>query len=153
MFPDGDPDGDGLTREQFRWLLGVSVALGLGLLLFVLALTGASHVWGVGGGTDGPPDASFAFETEPRDGGVAVTVTHEGPEAASPDELVVEVTGERRGTWAELGGEGPDVVGPGHSLVLGDVASDDVVRIYWEGGGGNRTLLDRGIVSDPYGGG
>lgn len=153
MIPEGDPDSDGLTREQLRWLLGVSAALGLGLLLLVVVATGASHLWGIGADTSGPPDATFAFETESGNGGVALTITHDGGEAASPGDIVVQVDDQRRGTWTELGGEGPDVVGPGHSLVLADVEPGDVVRLYWTGDGGNRTLVDLGTVADPNSGG
>lgn len=151
MLPDGDPDADGLTREQGRWLLGAALALGVAVLLVALLATGASHLLGLGPETGEPPDAAFSFETELRGGGVAVAVTSEGPEAANPEDLVVEVNGDRRGTWGDLGGEGPDVVAPGHSLVLTEVSSDDVVEIFWEGG--DRTRLDRGIVTDPRAGG
>lgn len=150
MIPEGDGESDGLTGGQLRWLVGVGVGLGALLLLFVVAITGAAYFTGSGSGIDGPPDAAFSVLTDESGGDVVANVTHRGGEAAHPDNVVVEVAGERRGTWSELGGQGPGLVGQGHSLRLTDVEPGDEVRILWIGDDeAAPTELDRGRVMDP----
>lgn len=133
VFPEGDEDADGLTRAQQRWLLLASVGLGALLLVLVLGLTAASHYYGAGGGIDGQPDSSFSIESVEQSDGLAANVTHRGGHAVHPDNVVVEVDGERRGNWSALGGEGADVVARGHSLVVSDVEAGEEVRVVWTG--------------------
>jgi len=135
MRPEGDPDADGLTPEQFRWLVGVSLAVGLLVLLLVLGLTAASHVYGVGGGQQGPPDAGVDVRTQATADGVAANLTYRGREAANPDHLLVTVGDDPVGNWSELGGEAPrGFVGTGHTLLLRAVDPGDVVEVHWTGG-------------------
>jgi hypothetical protein len=143
MMPEGDPDSDGLTREQFRWLAIVAVGLGALLLLAILGVTAASVLWG--GGDTGTPSAAFQIETIERDDGLAANVTHAGGDAVNPGAIVIEVNGERRGTWEELGGEGPDVVATGYRLVLEDLVAGDSVIVVWTGGD-ERVELGSGTI-------
>lgn len=148
MRPQPREEGDGLSGEQFRLLLLVSVGLGGVLLLAVLGITGASYVFGAGG-SEGPPDAAFSTVTEQRGDDVVMNLTHRGGDAVDPDLVVVTVNGERRGNWTSLGGEGLGVVAPGHSLVLTDVEPGDEVRLLWLGAeNGEPVVLDRGVVDD-----
>lgn len=147
MIPEGDPDGDGLTREQLRWLVGVGIAVGLAVVVLVVGLTAASHVLGIGGGQDGPPDATFSVRTQAAADGVAANLTHRGGEAAAPEDLVISVNGERRGTWTAVGGEAPGLVAEGHTAIVRDVEPGDVVLLHWVGDG-EETLLARGTVDE-----
>lgn len=157
MRPRPRQPGDDLSAEQRRRLLAISVAVGGLVLLGVLAITGASHVFGPGGGQEGPPDAAFSVQTVERDDGLAANVTHAGGQAVAPADVVVEVAGERRGNWTALGGEGLAVVAPGHSVLVEDVQAGDEVRVLWigaeetedEGEKEAVTVLDYDTVRDP----
>lgn len=147
---EADAESDGLTGTQLRWLVLVSVGLGALLLAFVLAITGTAYFTGSGGTVEGPPEAAFSVLTEESGGDVVANVTHRGGEAAHPSDVAIEVAGERRGTWSELGGQGPGLVAEGHSLRLTDVEPGDEVRILWIGDeDAEPALLDRGRVMDP----
>lgn len=149
MFPEGDPDSDGLTREQFRWLLGFSLAVGFVFLLLVLGITAASHLYGVGGGQSGPPEAVFTVQTQAAADGVAANVTHRGIEAADPGDLLVSVDNETVGNWSSLGGQGPGLVATGHTLLLRAVEPGDVVRIHWVGDGEQVVLARETVNAEP----
>ncbi|WP_248515312.1 type IV pilin N-terminal domain-containing protein [Salinarchaeum laminariae] len=142
-------DDDGLTREQFRWLVFASVGIGVLLLVTILGLTAASYAWGAN--DPGDPVADFTVETIDRDGGVAANITHAGGDSVSPTSIVIEVDGERRGTWGELGGEGPGIVSLGNQLVLSDVTTGDRIVIYWTGGDGEPTAFGSGTVESGSG--
>lgn len=133
MFSARRQEGDGLTGGQKRWLLLASVGLGALLLVLVLGMTAASHYYGVGDGVDGPPEAAFSVEPVEHGDGVAANVTHRGGHAIHPSDVVVEVDGERRGNWSALGGEGVDIVAPGHSLLVTDLEPGQEVRVLWIG--------------------
>lgn len=150
MPPGPRQPGDGLSREQQRRLLVLSVGVGGLLLLLVLGLTGASHLVGTGGGFDGPPEAAFSVQTEERDGELVANVTHAGGQAGAPSEIVIEVDGQRRGNWSALGGEGAGIVAPGHSVVVRDVEPGQEVRVLWTGGD-QPVELDRNTVRAPDG--
>jgi len=137
---------DELSPEQFRWLVLVAIGLGAVLLVSILGVTAASVVWG-GAGSDGPPAAAFEVQTIDRTDGVAANVTHAGGDAVTPESIVVEVNGEPRGTWAELGGEGPDIVATGHRLLVGNLSAGDSVAVIWTSG--DRTELGRGTMRAP----
>lgn len=126
-----EQDDDGLTSEQFRWLVIAAVGLGALLLATILGLTAASHAWGAN--DPGDPVAAFSVDTIDRDDGVAANITHAGGDAVNPDEILIEVNGEPRGTWSELGGEGPDIVAEGYQLVLPDVAPGDSITVVFTG--------------------
>lgn len=138
-------DSDGLSGRQLRWLIFAAMGIGLLLLLAIIGVTAASVIWGGGGGGSGPPEAAFDVQTIQQTDGVAANVTHAGGEAVNPEAIVVEVDGEPRGTWEELGGEGPDIVAPGHQLVLGNVTGGDSVAVIWTGGD-ERVELGRGTI-------
>lgn len=147
MLPEGDPDADGLTPAQLRWLVGVGLAVGLGFVLLVVGLTAASHLYGIGGGPEGPPDATVDVRSQSVADGVAANLTYRGREAANPVDLVVSVDGEVAGTWGDLGGEVPGgLVAPGSGLHYRDVEPGEEVRIHWEGDDDERVLLGRGTV-------
>lgn len=149
MRPRPREEGDGLSGQQVRLLLAISLGLGAVLLLAVLGITGASYVYGAGG-SDGPPDAAFSTVTEQRGDDVVMNVTHRGGDAVDPALVDVTVNGERRGNWSSLGGEGLGVVAPSHSLVLTDVEPGDDVRLLWLGAeDGDPVELDRGTVDEP----
>lgn len=137
-------DDEGLSGAQFRLLLFVAVGIGAILLITIIGITAASVLWG-GGGSSGPPSAAFDVQTIDRPEGVAANVTHAGGEAANPDSIVIVVDGEDRGTWEELGGEGPDIVAPGHQLVYGNVSAGDTLVVVWTDGD-ERTELGRGTI-------
>lgn len=149
MLAADDADEDGLTSEQFAWLVAASVGLGALLLALVLGITGVAHLTGAGGGIDGPPDAAFSVVTEERGDDLVANVTHRGGHAVHPDSLLIEVDGELRDTWGEMGGEGPGLVAEGHSLVVTDVQVGDEVRILWIDGDGEHVVLDRNTVRQP----
>ncbi|AGN00401.1 hypothetical protein L593_02250 [Salinarchaeum sp. Harcht-Bsk1] len=137
-------DSEGLSREQFRLLLLVAIGIGAVLLLAIIGVTAASVVWGTGGG-GGAPTAAFEVQTIDRSDGVAANVSHAGGDAVNPESIVVEVNGEPRGTWTELGGQGPDIVARGHQLVLDDVAPGDSIAVVWTGDD-ERVELGRGTI-------
>jgi len=137
-------ESDELSREQFRVLVFVAIGIGAVLLLAIIGVTAASVLWGTGG-SDGPPTAAFEVQTIDRPDGVAANVTHAGGDAVAPESIVIEVNGESRGTWAELGGEGPDIVAPGHRLLIDEVSAGDSVAVIWTGGD-ERTELGRGTI-------
>jgi hypothetical protein len=63
-----------------------------------------------------------------------VQITHDGGEPVSASELIVTVDGiERRVTWSGLIRQGDS------GVVRGD--RQQVVRLYWTGGPGDRSLL------------
>ena len=145
--PRPERNGDGLDARQFRLLVVGSVVFAA---LFLLMIGGISALSEFGGGPthDGPPEAAFVVDGEQLADGVAVNVTHEGGEAADPDEIVLEIDGQRRGTWSELGGDGPGIVAPGHTLVYTGVDGGEEIRILWvpEDDDGTVVELGRGIV-------
>lgn len=134
---------EGLSGAQFRLLVFAAVAIGALLLIAIIGVTAASVIWG--GGSSGPPSATFDVQTIDRPEGVAANVTHVRGDAVNPDDLVIEVNGEPRGTWAELGGQGPDVVAPGHRLRYGNVTPGDSMTVVW-GEGEDRTQLGTGTI-------
>lgn len=136
---------EGLSGAQFRLLLFAAVGIGAALLIAIIGITAASVVLGGGGGSSGPPDAEFTVQTIDRTEGVAANVTHAGGDAVNPDSIVIEVDGEDRGTWEELGGEGPDIVAAGHRLRYGNVTAGDSVAVVWTGGD-ERTPLGQGTI-------
>lgn len=138
---------DGLTREQFHWLVLAAVGIGALVLIAIVGVTAISAIYGGGADTSGPPSAAFDVQTIERSDGVAANVTHAGGEAVDPSTLVVEVNGEPRGTWAELGGEGLDIVAPGYRLLLGNVSTGDTVAVVWVSEEDTRTELGRGTVA------
>lgn len=137
-------DDDGLTSEQFRWLVVAAVGIGALLLAAILGLTAASYAWGAN--DPGDPVAAFNVDTIDRDDGVAANVTHAGGDAVNPNAIVIEVNGETRGTWAELGGEGPDIVAEGYELVVSDVSPGDQVTVLLIHGEDERTVRGTGTV-------
>lgn len=144
--PERDASGqdDGLTSEQFRWLVVVAVGIGVLLLATILGLTAASYAWGAN--DPGDPVAAFDVDTIDRESGVAANVTHAGGDAVNPNAIVIEVNGEPRGTWAELGGEGPDIVAEGYELVLSDVSPGDSITVVSTVGEDDPTVLGTGTV-------
>jgi hypothetical protein len=138
-------DDEGLSGAQFKLLLFTAVGIGAILLIAIIGVTAASVVWGGGGGGSGPPAAAFDVQTIDRPEGVAANVTHAGGDAATPKSIVIVVNGEDRGTWEELGGEGPDIVAQGHQLVYGNVTAGDTVVVVWTDGD-DRTELGRGTI-------
>lgn len=142
-------DDEGLSPAQTRTLLLASVGIALLVLLLIGGVTVASHVYGFGDGPEGAPDAEFSVVTVERDGQPAVNVTNEGPYAANPDEIVIEVEGERRGNWTELGGElgAGEIVAPGNSVVLEDVEEGDLVTVYWVRGDQREELGQSNVQS------
>lgn len=138
-------DDDGLTREQFRWLTLTAVGIGVLLLLAILGVTAVSYAWGTN--DPGDPAAVFTVETIDQSDGVAANITHAGGDAVSPGSIVIEVDGERRGTWDELEGEGPSIVSEGNQLVLSNVSVGDEVAVYWEDGDGDRSEVGRGTMA------
>lgn len=149
MIPEGDDDDEGFSSRQFRWLVGASVVVGALFLLLVVGVTVSSHVYGVGGGDGGPPDAEFEVSTTGSGDELVANVTHAGGDAISPDDLAVAVDGERRGDWSELGGEGLDIVAEGHTVTIGDVDPGQVVRILWVPDDADEVeQLGQGVVAD-----
>lgn len=145
--PEGDEseqDDDGLTSEQSRWLVVAAVGIGALLLVTILGLTAASYAWGAN--DPGDPVAAFNVDTIDRDGGVAANVTHAGGDAVNPNEIVIEVNGEVRGTWSELGGEGPDIVAEGYELVISDVNPGDQVTVLLAHGEDDRMVSGTGTI-------
>ena len=141
-------EDDGLTAKQFRWLVLVAAGIGALVLLSILGITAASVVFG--GDSGGAPNAAFDVQTIDRGGDLAANVTHAGGDGVNPSALYVEVNGERRGTWEELGGEGYGVVAPGHELVLANVTAGDSVTVAWIGDD-ERVQLGDGTIQ-PAGG-
>lgn len=138
-------DDDGLTREQLRWLAIVAVGIGALLLVAIVGITAVSYTWGTN--DPGDPVATFSVETDDRSDGVAANVTHSGGDAISPSSVVLEVNGERRGTWEDLGGEGPGIVSEGNQLVLSNVSVGDTVAVYREHGDDDRSEIGRGTIA------
>jgi|GEM_PF-1794284 len=145
--PSAEGDDDGLTRAQWRRLLVVAAAIGVVMVLGVVAITAASHVWGTGGGQEGPPSAAFSVETVEDEGDVAVVITHEGGDGIHPPYVHVVVDDVERGTWNELGGGGADVVTPDATLRLGDVSPGERVLVVYDDGA-DRAELGRGTVAE-----
>lgn len=141
---DGD---DGLTSEQFHWLVLAAVGIGALVLIAIVGVTALSAIYGGGADTAGPPAAAFDVQTIDRSDGVAANVTHAGGEAVNPTSLVVEVNGEPRGTWTELGGEGADIVAPDYRLLVGNLTAGDTVAVVWVGEGDDRMELGRGTMA------
>lgn len=147
--PDDADDDDGKYAIPILGVaVGLPVAIVLGLILLIVAVTAlvfvvvllaavlGSFVLGVGGDVSSPPQAQFTFDY--ADGSGQVTVTHAGGDSIQADSLVVEVDGDRRGTWADLGGH--DTVEAGDTVDVTNVENGDTIRILYLGEEGRSVL-------------
>lgn len=140
-------EGDGLSSRQFRLLVVGSVVIAAVFLLLIAGVSGFAEIGG-SPTDDGPPDAAFTVESEATAGSVAANITHQGGDAVNPDELRIEVNGEDRGSWTDLGGEGPGIIAPGHTLLYSNVEPGDEVRLLWTGDGADPFEIGRGVIED-----
>ncbi|WP_247728566.1 type IV pilin [Halovivax limisalsi] len=113
--------------------IGVVLAVAVVFTVFIVALGGGvGFVWGTifGGGGAGQAGPTIEFATTLE--GDQLTIRHAGGNTVDPADVVLQVDGERRGTWADHGDS--STVAEGSSITLDGVASGDRLRITWGGG-------------------
>lgn len=119
MFDDGDDILD---------LVGIALVITIVLSIGVLVLAGVTAP----SRSDAGPDVEWSLER--HDNGT-VSVIHDGGEPVKSSNIVVEVDGlQRQVTW-------DGVIDDGDEVRL-DADTGQVVRVYWDPGQGDRTLLE-----------
>ncbi|WP_254862765.1 hypothetical protein [Halovivax gelatinilyticus] len=113
----------------------LGVVLTIAFVVFsVIAIAGLTvgYVWGTvfSGGDSGPETPTIEFETAYDDG--EVLLTHAGGDEADPTNVVIEIDGTNRGTWADFGDEA--TVTEGESIVVDDVERGESLTIWWVSG-------------------